>query len=95
MNDIRLVVSELVSNAIQHGDGAVEIEVDLSDERWLGVAVTGGDGLPEVLADPSTWTIAPAELPAGRGLGIVRSLVQELSTTNVGGLASVRCRVRR
>jgi anti-sigma regulatory factor (Ser/Thr protein kinase) len=91
----RLIVSELVSNAIQHGKGPVSVSLDLSDPAWLQLEVTCRGALPVALGDPSQWTIAPADGVSGRGLGIVRSLADEVTATTRGDELSVTCRLRR
>jgi DNA-binding CsgD family transcriptional regulator/anti-sigma regulatory factor (Ser/Thr protein kinase) len=80
MSTLRLVVSELVSNAVEHCGGDVEVGLDLSDDQWLEVAVSGRSDVPAVWADSSQWVIASPDGRSGRGLGIVRSLVDDLST---------------
>ena len=65
LDDLRLVVSELVTNAIVHGRGPT-IEVRLSAE---GAVVSG-----EVVDDGDGFSVRPA--PGGRGLAIVGELTQ-------------------
>lgn len=97
VSNLRLVVSELVSNVVQHGDAdrIVEVTVDLSDAAWLELAVTGGVDEPVTWSDPERWSVAPPADASGRGLGIVRTLVDDLRTDHVDGVVSVHCRVRR
>jgi len=96
VGDLRLVVSELVSNAVTHGAAAtVKVVVDLSDDGWVALEVVGGGDLPPALSDPGRWAIAPVDAVSGRGLGIVRALVDEVATATVDGEVAVRCRMRR
>lgn len=95
--DLQLIVSELVANAIEHGDGReVEVATDGSDPRWWQLAVTSQTSskrLPE--PSPTSWSIAAASDRSGRGLGIVRQMaddvVVEWSTIGL----TITCRRRR
>lgn len=95
--DFRLVVSELVSNVIEHGDGTVlTVFVDFSDHDWWEIEVVGGIALSSrKIKQPNEWTIAATEEGTGRGLGIVRQLMDEVITNVSDGNVSVRCRRRR
>jgi two-component sensor histidine kinase len=65
---LALMVSELVSNAVEHGDGLVHIELVSVDGGRLRVGVAdGSDGAPE-----RRPTVAGAL--SGRGLEIVERL---------------------
>lgn len=68
-----LVVSELVTNAVVHGQGLVQLVLDLDDER-LTVAVTD-TGTAEVAKRPHD----PAAL-GGRGLEIIEALALSWGT---------------
>jgi anti-sigma regulatory factor (Ser/Thr protein kinase) len=96
--DFELVVSELVTNFIEHGDGSpVYVLVDVNDLHCWELDVVGGavvDGSSSVCA-PLGWTIAAAEVASGRGLGIVRMLMDDVSATAIDGRLSVRCRRQR
>lgn len=80
VDDMQLVVSELVSNAIEHGarEGVgVELQVTRNDVL-LTVESHGHVGhLPRV----EKWVLAPATEPSGRGLGIVRGLSDSVHVT--------------
>jgi anti-sigma regulatory factor (Ser/Thr protein kinase) len=68
VDDLRLVLSELLSNAVLHGDGeTVEVRVQVEDGVVRGEVVDGGDGFahPEAPA---------ADATSGRGLAIVDAL---------------------
>lgn len=65
---LALMVSELVSNAVEHGHGAVSIELVSVDGGRLRVGIAdGSDGLPQ------RRQAAPGAL-SGRGLEIVERL---------------------
>jgi anti-sigma regulatory factor (Ser/Thr protein kinase) len=97
ISDYALVVSELVTNIIEHGDGSsVVISLDVADPGWWEVEVVGGSAnLPSTLLQPDTWTVASADEASGRGLGIVRHLMDDIITRTSDDQVSVRCRCRR
>ncbi len=97
VGDCALVVSELVTNIIEHGDGSdFVIVLDVADPAWWDVEVTGGAAdAPLMVLEPEMWTIAGADDVSGRGLGIVRHLMDHVTTDTSGGQLSVRCRRRR
>ncbi|MEU8482264.1 ATP-binding protein [Streptomyces sp. NPDC048641] len=75
--DARLVVSELVTNAIRHGSGAVKLRVRYSN-RQLRVEVTdGSDTAPERRR-------AGANDVSGRGLFLVSALAQRWGVIDGG-----------
>ena len=69
VDDLLLVVSELVTNAVRHGSPPVRLEV-LADAHQVRVAV--GDGAPG-LPDPRT---ADADAEGGRGMVLVELLAR-------------------
>jgi anti-sigma regulatory factor (Ser/Thr protein kinase) len=53
-DDAQLVVSELVTNALMHGDGALVLRASITDSSVQVSVTDSGDELPEVLPlDPS------------------------------------------
>lgn len=97
INDYALVVSELATNIIEHGDGSdLVIFLDVADPDWWGMEVVGGatTASPDVL-EPASWTVADADEPSGRGLGIVRYLMDEIVTDTADSQVSIRCRRRK
>jgi anti-sigma regulatory factor (Ser/Thr protein kinase) len=95
--DLTLVASELFTNFVEHSDGRqIEVVVDATDRRWWELAVIGGIGAPpKRVPDPGTWTVAAMEQISGRGLGIVRRLVDDVALDDDGGRVRIRCRIRR
>ena len=95
--DFKLVVSELVANAIEHGNGdGLTVRADFSDHHWWVVEVVSGlikNG--NKMKQPNEWAVAGNERASGRGLGIVRKLMDDVVTEISDGLVSVRCRQRR
>lgn len=73
LDDARLMVSELVTNAVLHADPSGPIELDL---RVAGdaVVVSVADDGPGF--DPSRVSGPTAERPGGRGIWIVRALAR-------------------
>lgn len=95
--DCVLVVSELVSNVLEHGNGSeFAVALDVTDPQWWEVEVSSAtiDISPWML-DPDTWIVAAARQISGRGLGIVRKLMDEVITDVTDGRLTVRCRRRR
>jgi anti-sigma regulatory factor (Ser/Thr protein kinase) len=93
--DFRLIVSELVANAVQHGRPPVVVAVGADDPTRFEVHVSGGM-LPDEISDPRRWTITGPDAPSGRGLGIVRDRVDEVAVArNADGSHVVTCRCRR
>ncbi len=97
IKDYVLVVSELATNIIEHGDGSsLVIYLDVADQQWWEVEVVGGASAPPAqLLQPETWTVASADDASGRGLGIARHLMDEIATGSNAGQVSIRCRRRR
>ena len=97
ISDYALVVSELVTNIIEHGNGSnLTILLDVADPDWWEVEVVGGSSkAPGHLLHPETWTVADADDASGRGLGIVRHLMDDIISRTDAGQVSIRCRRRR
>jgi anti-sigma regulatory factor (Ser/Thr protein kinase) len=97
ITDFALVVSELATNIIEHGDGSdLVIFLDVADSEWWGMEVVGGaTTAPSHVLEPASWTVAAADEPSGRGLGIVRHLMDEIVTNTTDSQVSIRCRRRR
>lgn len=97
VDDMELVTSELVTNAIIHPEatsgrvGTVAVDVELNDAVVLLVSNVGPAGaIPPV----DSWQPAPPLAASGRGLGIVRRLCDVVSVEQDGDRAVVRCRRR-
>lgn len=75
--DLQLIVSELFTNAIEHGN-AETVTVDIEQTATaVGVTVhsAGSSAGVGALAD---WSVAEPTEITGRGLGIVRQLADEI-----------------
>jgi anti-sigma regulatory factor (Ser/Thr protein kinase) len=97
IRDYALAVSELTTNIIEHGNrSSLIIFVDIADAEWWEVEVVGGAEAPiQHLLRPDTWIVADADEASGRGLGIVRHVMDEVSSDVIDGQISIRCRRRR
>jgi anti-sigma regulatory factor (Ser/Thr protein kinase) len=68
-DDVLLVVSELVTNAVRHGDGELEVRVHPhGGQVRLEVLDDGGARVPEPMGAP------PLDSVGGRGLHLVRAV---------------------
>ena len=87
--DLKLVASELLSNAVQHGTSEeISVVVRAFADRWE-LEVSDAGGLDELrIVDE-----VPPTSPAGRGLFIVRSVCDRLELVGDGVGRSVRCTV--
>jgi anti-sigma regulatory factor (Ser/Thr protein kinase) len=81
LDDVALVVSELLTNALRHSAAASDITVVVSsgDGRFI-VTV---ENLVDAVRPPPTpaWRVAAPAAPSGRGLGIVRGLAPEVAVS--------------
>jgi anti-sigma regulatory factor (Ser/Thr protein kinase) len=95
--DFALAVSELATNIIEHGDdSSLTIYVDVSDSSYWELGVVGGRCPPESrVLRPETWAVAASGDPSGRGLGIVRHLMDEISAESTDNEVSICCRRKR
>lgn len=75
VEDIKLVASELVTNAIEYGAAhAVTITVDRVDNE-IRLTVRGGRG---AMPDLKSVAMAPPDQLSGRGLSIVQQLTDSM-----------------
>lgn len=85
--DLLLLVSELVTNAIEHGArGLVTLDVSLA-ENHVTVTVTS-PGEVRMVGAPSSWKLPSADQVTGRGLALtarLSSTVNVLSGDGLGG----------
>lgn len=77
--DVVLAASELVTNAVEHGRGIVEVEV--AEERGVIRVSVSNDGSAD-LGPVSTWSPPAAGEVRGRGLAIVRALSDDVTVVN-------------
>jgi anti-sigma regulatory factor (Ser/Thr protein kinase) len=74
---LELAVSELVSNAVVHGEGTIEVELTSDDEEVRLAVADAGGGQP-VLRPATT----PDARVGGWGLGLVDELADDWGTAN-------------
>jgi anti-sigma regulatory factor (Ser/Thr protein kinase) len=85
--DLGLMTSELVTNAFEHGDDqAVEIRVSFDGVAAMVSVASHG---PEQLAPASDWAVAGVDAASGRGLGIVRSLADDIHIDRSDGRLTI------
>jgi anti-sigma regulatory factor (Ser/Thr protein kinase) len=83
LSDLQLIVSELFTNAVEHGvDGTVRVVVH-DTPHFVGVTVQSRGPAPQV-GEASEWHVAAPTAVSGRGLGIVRELADEVIVERVG-----------
>jgi anti-sigma regulatory factor (Ser/Thr protein kinase) len=88
VDDLRLAASELVTNALGHGEHepvVVELGVNTG---VVSLSVTSRSPDDHV-APVSDWIVADADEITGRGLGIVRTLADDVSVWRGGGLLTI------
>jgi anti-sigma regulatory factor (Ser/Thr protein kinase) len=92
VDDMELVTSELVTNAVVHGRrGAIGVEVDAEGEIVVTVSNLGpAQAIPPIDA----WRAASPLAPSGRGLGIVRRLCDDVAVLEIDDTTVVVCRRR-
>jgi anti-sigma regulatory factor (Ser/Thr protein kinase) len=93
IDDLSLAASELAANVVQHGD-ATQVYVRLADvdPRCWTLEVAGGrNALPAALTDPTAWVISRPDSANGRGLGIVRAVVDEIEVLADDDGLAIRC----
>lgn len=71
LHDLRLLVSELVSNAVRHGAEPIELGLELSADRIRTVVRDGGAGFDEFFPVPSS------DDAVGRGLYVVHCVAAD------------------
>lgn len=88
LRDVALVVSELVSNALEHGHGHADLTVELTDD---GVEITVGSPAEGDLELPDAPV--PTTDHRGRGLSIVNSLTDAMVVSSVDDEIEVSVRI--
>lgn len=92
----RLAVSELAANAVAHGSRSGWTVGVKATREWYTMDVSGGGAADDSLIfHPDRWTIADVDQPTGRGLGIVRQLMDQVAVRTWRGQVRVVCRMRR
>jgi anti-sigma regulatory factor (Ser/Thr protein kinase) len=88
VEELTLAASELVTNAIEHGQlRPVVLEVGMTrDVVCLSVTSHSPD---DDVAPVSQWAVAETNQIAGRGLGIVRALADDVSVSRGHGQLTI------
>ena len=90
--DAQLVLSELVTNAIEHGrSGPVVVAIDRR-EGDVVVTVESVGAAPRV-GPPDEWRVAEAHEVTGRGLGIVRAVADSVDVVKSADRLVVTARI--
>ena len=80
LDDAALLVSELVSNVVDHVSGEAELTVEVSlADAWLRIAVVDGLAIRPVVRELSS------DRPRGRGLQLVQALADSWGAEEHGG----------
>jgi anti-sigma regulatory factor (Ser/Thr protein kinase) len=88
IDDVELVTSELVTNAVVHPEISAPIHVEVEVGEGVVLAVSNvGSAAP--IPDTADWRPAPPFALSGRGLGIVRRLSDAVAVTEADGRAVV------
>jgi anti-sigma regulatory factor (Ser/Thr protein kinase) len=82
--DAQLIVSELVTNAVEHGNGDHVVLALRCDDDAVALTVESIGPSPNV-REAMHWKVAPAGQSTGRGLGIVRSLADRIEVSRPNG----------
>lgn len=86
LDDLLLMVSELVTNAMEHGArGLVTLDVSLADGH-VTVTVTS-PGEVSMVGAPSTWRLPAPDQPTGRGLALTARLADAVHVVSGEGSA--------
>ena len=84
LGDLLLLVSELVTNAMEHGArGLVTLDVALAEDH-VTVTVTS-PGEPSMVGAPSTWRLPAADRRSGRGLALTAQLSRSVNVFSGAG----------
>jgi len=80
LDDAELVVSELVTNAVRHGGGLIELRLEAHDEAILVSAADGSSVVPRRRAPDG----GPRD-DGGRGIAIIEEFAQDWGVENHEG----------
>lgn len=85
--DFGLAVSELATNVVQHSDAEyITVTLRRDEESWQ-LEVDAAEGVPEI----DTVAAPEPSIPTGRGLVVVRAIMDDVRVVDVGGTPVLRC----
>ena len=90
--DAQLVASELVTNAVEHGTGGPVVFELMCDDHVVALTVESVGPAPGV-RDVDEWQVASVERITGRGLGIVRSIADQVVVSRRNGRLVITARL--
>ena len=94
VDDMELVTSELVTNAIIHPPPPVDVvRVEVAASDTVSVAVSNV-GAATAIPPVESWRTPSPHALSGRGLAIVKRLSDAVSVRQVGDMAVVTCQRR-
>lgn len=92
----RLAASELAANVVEHGSVAGWVLGVKVSNTWFELDVVGGRAdKGSLVFHPDRWSIADVDERSGRGLGILREVMDTVAVDEWRGQIRVRCRLRR
>lgn len=90
VGDIRLAISELVTNAVVHGNGGpITVQIESSPHGVVCAVMSRFSGRPP--PDPAMWTAPTSGGPTGRGMAIVRAVADVVVVDIDDSVVTVRC----
>lgn len=94
VDDVVLVASELATNGIEHGDGG-DVIVEIGEYGRDVVLRVKSPGASPDLASPEDWDLTEHDAVSGRGLGIIRSVADEVVVHHTDSHLVTAARFRR
>lgn len=86
MSRLALVLTELVTNAVQHGENSIRVTLGRTSAGWLVVVTEHPPPLARDVVRPNAWrSTTPGADLGGRGLTIVAAISTRCGWTNAGG----------
>jgi len=91
-DDLQLVTSELVTNAVRHGPvGEIDVEVRIGPAHDVALSVANPSAVAAI-PPLEAWRPVAGRSVGGRGLGIVRRLCDDIEVQGDEAQAVIVCR---
>jgi anti-sigma regulatory factor (Ser/Thr protein kinase) len=90
--DLVLATSELVTNAIEHGQPAPGIDVTVRVAGRTAFVTVMSCGDHSRLAETELWATSAPDVRSGRGLGIVRAIADHVDVVRAGDAVYITIR---